>query len=659
MSIINNNNVDFNSILDVIFNTQKLTFEHFCTYFPNDMDSSIKLFFISIIKEFSPTECIILFNNSTSQNSTLASVFIENLQTIISHHSLKSIPILFSDQLQQIITKHANNSSIMNITLKSCIFILEHKTTNTQYLNSFSTALKFAMFSPIDKIAFNELSMPLIEAVTSKMFKMFEMKNTLLIGMFGYDSICQIIDSNESKFCDVCVLYFIYNVLFHINELRDKYCNDIKNCSNVKVNQMLKWDFSNLEVYQEHFYSKFSFKNMYWKYCVNTSQCFLNNYKIENMLIELSSNIQQYFVSYDITKKDIEMNNIYDNYNTYQLEQHLTQMFQFQQRNGIVNSNVNIIDKWRLLFNENPYKVVITTVKLICNVPLNSNNDFNYYDFDSIYNSIIKSFKIYPNLYSQILQIFTDCLIILSLMFNSDMKNYFFILNHLEEPITDTTSLHPFIITFNLSVINAIYQIKIDNNHLYHLFSSKITALINMIIYTHPKLLLSLIDSTHNQFNEKLLTFLVNEIEASFPTFRILTDSFLKYDKTNPPRILNSLLFLGHLSCKYPLEDLYKKSLDFLVMLEKSIDLRNVLIDKNNIDKLLKGLFLLFKAFPEQQEKPIHFARFVSDSVDNWISEYTLVNYAKDQIGKLLRFVQSEISNGKFRNNNTLLFAVN
>jgi hypothetical protein len=118
-------------------------------------------------------------------------------------------------------------------------------------------------------------------------------------------------------------------------------------------------------------------------------------------------------------------------------------------------------------------------------------------------------------------------------------------------------------------------------------------------------------------------------------------------------------LFLGHLSCKYPLEDLYKKSLDFLVMLEKSIDLRNVLIDKNNIDKLLKGLFLLFKAFPEQQEKPIHFARFVSDSVDNWISEYTLVNYAKDQIGKLLRFVQSEISNGKFRNNNTLLFAEN
>ena len=161
------------------------------------------------MQEFSPTECIILFNNSTSQNSTLASVFIENLQTIISHHSLKSIPILFSDQLQQIITKHATNPSIMNITLKSCIFILEHKSTNTQYLNSFSAALKFAMFSPIDKIAFNELSMPLIEAVTSKMFKMFEMKNTLLIGMFGYDSICQIIDSNESIFCDVCVLYFI------------------------------------------------------------------------------------------------------------------------------------------------------------------------------------------------------------------------------------------------------------------------------------------------------------------------------------------------------------------------------------------------------------------------------------------------------------------
>ena len=182
------------------------------------------------------------------------------------------------------------------------------------------------------------------------------------------------------------------------------------------------------------------------------------------MLIELSSNIQQYFVSYDITKKDIEMNNIYDNYNTYQLEQHLTQMFQFQQRNGIVNSNVNIIDKWRLLFNENPYKVVITTVKLICNVPLNNNNDFNYYDFDSIYNSIIKSFKNYLTLYSQILQIFTDCLIILSLMFNSDMKNYFFILNHLEEPITDTTSLHPFIITFNLSVIYVIYHNLLCNN---------------------------------------------------------------------------------------------------------------------------------------------------------------------------------------------------
>lgn len=120
-------------------------------------------------------------------------------------------------------------------------------------------------------------------------------------------------------------------------------------------------------------------------------------------------------------------------------------------------------------------------------------------------------------------------------------------------------------------------------------------------------------------------------------------------------KILNRFLLFGHWVTKYPIRYIYTRARDVLFIFKNVIDLRIVLINEENINKLIKGIYLLFKAFPHANVHSdfVDFIKYIRNSVTNWINDYSLHNYATQSIDKLYRFVTHDVINPDYENRNT------
>ena len=105
--------IDFNKVLDILFNETTINYDLIDSYFNND--DNIKYFFISILKEFTPEESLIIFNNKTPGNSNLNILFTENLQYLLNHENVKKTIPSFNICLENVINYLSNNNFIMTL----------------------------------------------------------------------------------------------------------------------------------------------------------------------------------------------------------------------------------------------------------------------------------------------------------------------------------------------------------------------------------------------------------------------------------------------------------------------------------------------------------------------------------------------------------------
>lgn len=607
--------INFNKVLDILFNETTIPYDEFNSYFNND--DNIKYFFISVIREFTPEESITIFNNKTAGNSRLSILFTENLQSLLNHEKLITLPS-FDIILEKVIELYINQNEIMELVYSIANFIIEKKTN--QFPSIYTTSIKKLLFYPQNSFLL-EKSLILIENTTTRLFKTYETRQYTLSNIFTFDFISSMLDDKKiNKSTKICILYYAYNITFQFNNFKDRLTKN--NMIKIDNNSLL---LSPLSVFQQNFYSNFSFLELYNELMNNNNSV---NIKLENMLIDLSSTIQQFFCDYELSNlSNLDTNIIIDIALTTLL----------------ANKNEISVKDWITLFYINPYKVAILTMKKLTET---KENEFNYYDLFEIYQILISKYK-NEKTFNDILLIFIKCIIIIYIMFNSDMKNYSFLL---QNENSNEDEIQSYITQFNTNIIILMYKIKSENVEIYPKAKQNILNLLNDLVFYHDYSLFNLI--VNNEiFNEKLIQFIINEVEASHISSKFF-DYFFQNSK-EPHRILNGFLLICHWANKYPLKYIYTKLLDVLFIFRKTIDLRTILINEENISKFIKGLFLLFKAFPHLDEDFLAFIKYLKNSVSNLINDYSLANYAKEQIEKLMKFTSRKLKNSNYRNTNT------
>lgn len=613
--------INFNKVLDILFNETTIPYNEFNSYFNND--DSLKYFFISVIREFTPEESITIFNNKTAGNSRLSILFTENLQSLLNHEKLITLPS-FDIILEKVIELYINQNEIMELVYSIANFIVEKKTN--QFPSIYTTSIKKLLFYPQNSFLL-EKSLFLIENTTIRMFKTYEARQYTLSNIFTYDFISEILnEKNINKSTKICILYYAYNITFQFNNFKDRLTKN--NMIKIDNNSLL---FSPLSVFQQNFYSNFSFLELYNELMTHNNSV---NMKLENMLIDLSATIQQFFCDYELSNLSTLDTNII-------IDIALTTL--------LANKNEICVKDWITLFYINPYKVAILTVKKLTET---KEDEFNYYDLIEIYYILISKYK-NEKTFNDILLIFIKCVIIIYIMFNSDMKNYSFLF---QNETSNEEEVQSYITQFNTNIIILMYKIKSENVAIYPKAKQNILNLLNDLVFYHDYSLFNLI-ANNELFNEKLIQFIINEVEASHISSKFF-DYFIQNSK-EPHRILNGFLLICHWANKYPLKFIYTKLLDVLFIFRKTIDLRTILINEENISKFIKGLFLLFKAFPHLDEDFIAFIKYLKNSVSNLINDYSLANYAKEQIEKLMKFTSRKLKNSNYRNTNTFFIQFN
>ena len=591
--------IDFNKVLDILFNETTINYYLIDSYFNND--DNIKYFFISILKEFTPEESLIIFNNKTPGNSNLNILFTENLQYLLNHENVKKTIPSFNICLENVINYLSNNNFIMTLLFSVINFIIERKTNQFSNLNI--STIKQILFYPTSPFLLENVLI-LIENLIARLFKTYELKQYTLSNLFSFDFILSILNEpTQNNYTKLCVLYYVYNINFQYDNIKDKII-----------------DPSNLCIFQHNFYSHFSFLQLYQEVFVKQG---LKCFKLENMLFSLSSTITQFFADYDL---DNQIEYIED------IDKEIKAIF----------DKSDLVSHWKNLFYVNPFKVAISTLQVLSN----QSNEFNYYDLEDIYTNIMLSYQ-NNNQLDEILTLFIRSAIIVYIIFNLDMKHFFFIIRNQMKSDEDAQR---YITQFNSTIIIILFQIKSSHPVCYNKSKQNILYVLNDVTFFHDSAFFNLI-ANNEIFNDKLIQFIIDEVEESHISLKYF-DNIFKNSK-DPNTILNGLILLGHWANKYPIKYIYTKILDVLYMLKKTIDLRTIFTNENKVSKFIKGLFLLFKAFPKLDEDFMGFVNYLKNSISNLINDYSLSNYTKEQIDKLVRFINGQMKNSTYRNNNT------
>ena len=148
-----------------------------------------------------------------------------------------------------------------------------------------------------------------------------------------------------------------------------------------------------------------------------------------------------------------------------------------------------------------------------------------------------------------------------------------------------------------------------------------------------------------------MIKYILENIESSHICSKYI-DDFV--NSKVPNRVLNGILLLGHWACIYPLKYIYTRILDILFILRKNVDLRDLLTTEDNVNKLCKGIYLLYKAFPKLHEEFTSFMNYLKENVVNCASNYDLRNYASRMLDRLSYFTERVMIGSEYNNENIL-----
>lgn len=118
------------------------------------------------------------------------------------------------------------------------------------------------------------------------------------------------------------------------------------------------------------------------------------------------------------------------------------------------------------------------------------------------------------------------------------------------------------------------------------------------------------------------------------------------------------MLLVGYWANTFPIKYIYTRILDILFVLGKNVDLRQVLVNEENVTKFLKGVYLLVKAFPKLNEDILEFLKTVRGNVNYIVSDVNLNSKTQKMMERTFYFLENIIIKSEFENKNTLYMKI-
>ena len=633
----------FNCVIDNLFN-ENITYIQLSQLLQKN---EIINFFLLILKEFEPDDIKEIFNNINPKNKNLNMMFKENAANILEQSNYNESNFI-TNYINYI--KYSLNIELshLNICYKACKKMIINSNSiqnNNEKIKNIEKIITELCFGCVNnypyKQSLNEdmdykIKRQFILKEAFLLFKCYiKSKNKIHLSFLNKNKVIELINNyKENSFIQLLLLY-------HIFETRNEQYSLINNNKQIKFNY---------DVYKENIFCYFNFIEIYHDFFLTQRNI---NFELENIIVVLMSQITKQFPDYNLFNNDL-IKNIINIKEKINFENFFKKKFFIE--------NINIFDE--LFFYKNPYQACVIFINILMKTDYKEEinfdlNNVNYYDLDKLFKGFenfcenelkeIKDNKDINEKKKHLMNLFIKTCLIIFIFFSNDLIIFAPIL----EPNND--KLYKNIYKFFFKLINVLFLLlKKYHKYINKKSKDKLISTMNEICMSNPHIFLFILQN-YSLFNSELIHFLFENIPHAITFFKQLQFLY-KYDKIiEYEYYLNGLIMFGYLVNKYPLKEKFNNCLDILNLLQKVINIRELLKTEKNVDKFVQGIYLIYKAYPINRIEMKNFINFLSKEIDSSYEKKT-----KEKIDNLCNFIKKEFFvNDSYRNNNTNFIDIN
>ena len=633
----------FNCVIDNLFN-ENITYIQLSQLLQKN---EIINFFLLILKEFEPDDIKEIFNNINPKNKNLNMMFKENAANILEQSNYNESNFI-TNYINYI--KYSLNIELshLNICYKACKKMIINSNSiqnNNEKIKNIEKIITELCFNCINnypyKQSLNEdmdykIKRQFILKEAFLLFKCYiKSKNKIHLSFLNKNKVIELINNyKENSFIQLLLLY-------HIFETRNEQYSLINNNKQIKFNY---------DVYKENIFCYFNFIEIYHDFFLTQRNV---NFELENIIVVLMSQITKQFPDYNLFNNDLIKNiiNIKEKIN-----------FENFYKKKFFIENIKIFDE--IFFYKNPYQACVIFINILMKTDYKEEinfdlNNVNYYDLDKLFKGFenfcenelkeIKDNKDINEKKKHLMNLFIKTCLIIFIFFSNDLIIFAPIL----EPNND--KLYKNIYKFFFKLINVLFLLlKKYHKYINKKSKDKLISIMNEICMSNPHIFLFILQN-YSLFNSELIHFLFENIPHAITFFKQLQFLY-KYDKIiEYEYYLNGLIMFGYLVNKYPLKEKFNNCLDILNLLQKVINIRELLKTEKNVDKFVQGIYLIYKAYPINRIEMKNFINFLSKEIESSYEKKT-----KEKIDNLCNFIKKEFFvNDSYRNNNTNFIDIN
>lgn len=636
----------FNCVIDNLFN-ENITYIQLSQLLQKN---EIINYFLLILKEFEPDDIKEIFNNTNPKNKNLNMMFKENATNILeqSNYNESNFITNYINYIKYSLNINNIDLSHLNVCYKACKKMIINSISiqnNNEKIKNIEKIITELCFNSINEYPYKQ---SINEDLNYKIKRQFILKEAFLLFKCYIKSKNKIhlLFLNKTKVIELINKYkensFIQLLLlYHIFEARNEQYSLINNNKQIKFNY---------DVYKENIFCYFNFIEIYHDFFLTQKNI---NFELENILVVLMSQITKQFPDYNLFNNDL-ISNIINIKEKINFENFFKKKFFIE--------NIKIFDE--IFFYKNPYKACVIFINILMN---NDNkeeinfdlNNVNYYDLDKLFKCFenfcenelkeLQENKDINEKKNYLMNLFIKTTLIIFIFFSNDLIIFAPIL----EPNND--KLYKNIYKFFFKLINFLFLLlKKYHKYINKKSKDKLISIMNEICMSNPHIYLFILQN-YSLFNSELIHFLFENIPHAITFFKQLQFLY-KYDKiVEYEYYLNGLIMFGYLVNKYPLKEKFNNCLDILNLLQKVINIRELLKTEKNVDKFVQGIYLIYKAYPVNRSEMKNFINFLSKEVESSYEKKT-----KEKIDNLCNFIKKEFfMNDYYRNNNTNFVDIN
>jgi len=636
----------FNCVIDNLFN-ENITYIQLSQLLQKN---EIINYFLLILKEFEPDDIKEIFNNTNPKNKNLNMMFKENATNILeqSNYNESNFITNYINYIKYSLNINNIDLSHLNVCYKACKKMIINSISiqnNNEKIKNIEKIITELCFNNINDYPYKQ---SINEDLNYKIKRQFILKEAFVLfkSYIKSKNKIHLFFLNKTKVIDLINKYkensFIQLLLlYHIFEARNEQYSLINNNKQIKFNY---------DVYKENIFCYFNFIEIYHDFFLTQKNI---NFDLENILVVLMSQITKQFPDYNLFNNDL-ITNIINIKEKINFENFFKKKFFVE--------NIKIFDE--IFFYKNPYKACVIFINILMN---NDNkeeinfdlNNVNYYDLDKLFKCFenfsenelkeLQENKDINEKKNYLMNLFIKTTLIIFIFFSNDLIIFAPIL----EPNND--KLYKNIYKFFFKLINFLFLLlKKYHKYINKKSKDKLISIMNEICMSNPHIYLFILQN-YSLFNSELIHFLFENIPHAITFFKQLQFLY-KYDKiVEYEYYLNGLIMFGYLVNKYPLKEKFNNCLDILNLLQKVINIRELLKTEKNVDKFVQGIYLIYKAYPINRSEMKNFINFLSKEVESSYEKKT-----KEKIDNLCNFIKKEFfMNDYYRNNNTNFVDIN